>query len=104
MLLYEMYWIRYFKSKKMVKDMYNSLVGIPLPGAILPVFSFLTLGIYGNNILLIIASVILGIGHIGIHLGHYKKYVNQKVEIWKMMIKFILIGVCIVVLSNILLN
>lgn len=78
MLLYEMYWIRYFKSKKMVKDMYNSLLGIPLPGAILPVFAFFTLGIYGSNILLIIASVILGIGHIGIHIGHYKEYVYTK--------------------------
>lgn len=31
--------------------------------------------IYENNILLIIATIILGIGHIGIHINH-KKEVN----------------------------
>lgn len=73
MVLYEIYWIRYFRSKKTMKDMYSSLLGVPVAGATLPVFAFFLLGIYGRNILLIIATLILGIGHIGIHLNHRKE-------------------------------
>lgn len=73
MVLYEIYWIRYFKSKKTMKDMYSSLLGIPVAGASLPVVAFLLLGIYGKNIYLIIATILLGIGHIGIHLHHKRE-------------------------------
>ncbi len=73
MFLYEIYWIRYFKSNKTMKDMYSSLLGIPVAGATLPVIAFLLLGIYGKNVFLIIATLILGIGHIGIHLNHRKE-------------------------------
>ena len=73
MLLYEWWWIRYFKSPKSLNDFYSSLCGIPVAGATLPVFAFLLLGIYGKVIWLIIAVVILGIGHIGIHLQHLKE-------------------------------
>ena len=73
MMLYEIYWIRYFKSNKTMKDMYSSILGIPVAGATLPVLSFLLLGIYGKNIYLIMSVVILGIGHIGIHLNHKKE-------------------------------
>ncbi len=72
MILYEVFWIRYFRSGKTMSDFYSSLLGIPVAGATLPVAAFLLLGIYGRNILLIIATVILGIGHIGIHLNHRK--------------------------------
>lgn len=44
MILYEIYWIRYFKSNKTMKDMYSSLLGIPVAGATLPVVAFLLLG------------------------------------------------------------
>lgn len=73
MLLYEVYWIRYFLGPKTMKAFYCSLFGIPVPGASLPVFAFLLLGIYGFNIPLIVATIILGIGHIGIHLAHRKE-------------------------------
>lgn len=73
MILYELYWIRYFKSKKTMKDMYSSIIGIPVAGATLPVFAIFLIGIYGKNIFLIISSIILGIGHIGIHLNHKKE-------------------------------
>lgn len=73
MVLYEIYWIRYFKSDRTMKDMYSSILGIPVAGATLPVLSFLLLGIYGKNVFLILAVVILGIGHIGIHLNHKKE-------------------------------
>lgn len=73
MILYELYWLRYFQSRKTMKDQYSSFLGIPVAGATLPVLAFFFLGIYGKNILLIIAVIILGIGHIGIHLGHAKE-------------------------------
>lgn len=55
-----------------MKDFYTSFLGIPLAGATLLIFSYLMLGIYGKNVLLILAAVILGIGHIGIHYLHKK--------------------------------
>ena len=73
MIMYEIYWIRYFRSPKTMKDFYSSLLGIPVAGASLPVMAFLCLGIYGKNILLIIAVIFLGIGHIGIHMCHKKE-------------------------------
>lgn len=66
MLMYELYWIRYFKSEKTMKDFYSSFLGVP-------VAAFLCLSIYGKNIFLGIAAVILGIGHIGIHLSHRRE-------------------------------
>ncbi len=76
MLLYEIYWIRYFRSQKKLEDFYSSLLGIPVAGATLPVIAFLLLGIYGKNIWMIISVFILGIGHIGIHFQH-KKQLNK---------------------------
>lgn len=73
MLLYEVFWVRYFKSEKTMADFYSSLLGIPVAGATLPVAAFFLLGIYGRNILMIVSTVILGIGHIGIHLGHARE-------------------------------
>ena len=73
MILYEIYWIRYFKSKKTMGDFYSSLLKIPVAGATLPVMAFLLLGIYEKNIFLILSVVILGIGHIGIHFNHWKE-------------------------------
>ena len=66
MLLYEIYWIRYFKSE-------SSLIGSPVAGATLPVIAFLLLGIYGKSIPLVLATIILGIGHIGIHINHKRE-------------------------------
>lgn len=78
MILYEIYWIRYFRSEKTMKDFYSSLLGVPVAGATLPVIAFFLLGIYGKNPLLMIAVVILGIGHIGIHLNHRKEVDRRK--------------------------
>lgn len=72
-ILYEFWWIRYFKSKKGLKDFYSSLFGIPVAGATLPVIAFFCLGIYGKVIWMLVSVVILGIGHIGIHLQHYRE-------------------------------
>ena len=73
MLLYECFWIRYFRSGKTMRDFYSSLLGIPVAGATLPVIAVLLLAVYGRNPLLFAAGVVLGIGHIGIHLNHKKE-------------------------------
>ena len=75
MVLYEVYWIRYFKSEKTMKDFYSSILGIPVAGATLPVLAFMLLAIYGRNAILGVAVIILGIGHIGIHLMHKKEII-----------------------------
>ena len=46
MALYEVFWIRYFRSEKTMSDFYSSLFGIPVAGATLPVAAFFLLGIY----------------------------------------------------------
>ena len=61
MILYEVFWIRYFKSEKTLKDFYRGILGIPVAGATLPVIAFFLLG-----------------GHIGIHLQHRKEVNGPK--------------------------
>ena len=76
MLLYECFWIRYFRSDHTMRDFYSSLLGIPVAGATLPVIAVLLLAVYGRNPLLFAAGVVLGIGHIGIHLNHRKEVIQ----------------------------
>lgn len=78
MVLYEVYWIRYFKSEKKMSDFYRSICGIPVAGATLPVCAFFLLGVYGGNVFLMASVIILGIGHIGIHLKHHKEISADK--------------------------
>jgi len=73
MVLYEIYWLRYFKSERTMKDFYSSLLGIPVAGATLPVIAFFLLGIYGGNAFLLLSVTVLAIGHIGIHMGHRRE-------------------------------
>lgn len=80
MFAYELYWIRYFKSEKRMEDFYSDFAGVPLAGATLPVMAFALLGVYGNNVIMLIAAAILGIGHIGIHRQHYKEVCAKSVE------------------------
>lgn len=70
MILYDLYWIKYFKSERRLQDFYASFAGFPLAGASLPVIAVTLLGLYSGNLILLAASIILGIGHIGIHYSH----------------------------------
>ncbi|MEA5003231.1 MAG: hypothetical protein VB081_06995 [Christensenella sp.] len=72
--LYEFCWFRYFKGKQNARYMYRSFFGIPIPLAVFPVAAFLLLGIYGQVLWMILFAVILGIGHIGIHWYHAKRF------------------------------
>lgn len=73
MILYEVYWIRYFKSRRTMRDFYRGLLGIPVAGATLPVLSFAFLAVWGGNPILFGGTMILGVGHIGIHVGHLRE-------------------------------
>ncbi len=73
MILYECYWIRYFRSARTLRDQYSSFAGFPLAGATLPVLAVLLLGLHAGNLIVIVSAVILGIGHIGIHLMHSRE-------------------------------
>ena len=70
MVMYELWWIRYFRSERKLSDFYSSFLGIPVAGATLPVIAFFCLGIYGKVVWMLISTAILGIGHIGIHWQH----------------------------------
>lgn len=78
MVLYEVFWIRYFRSKKTMKDFCSSLLGIPVAGATLPVIAFVLLGIYGGNILMLTGAIVFSVGHIGIHLQHRREVYGPK--------------------------
>lgn len=73
MIMYELWWIRYFRSERKLSDFYSSFLGVPLAGATLPVVAFFLMGIYGKVIWMLIGCIILGIGHIGIHWEHSKE-------------------------------
>lgn len=75
MILYECYWIRYFRSQRVLRDQYSSFAGFPLAGATLPVMAAFLLGLYSMNLILMGSAIILGVGHIGIHLMHSKEVV-----------------------------
>lgn len=78
MILYEAWWVRYFRSERKLSDFYSDFIGIPLAGATLPVLAFFLLGMYGKVVGMLIATVILGIGHIGIHIQHRKNLIVTK--------------------------
>ena len=68
--LYELYWTRYFRSHHTLQDFYRDLGMIPIPGAVLPVAAGFSLAVYGRNPFLLGATMIFGIGHVGIHWRH----------------------------------
>lgn len=70
MIMYEVWWVRYFRSERRLSDFYSSFFGIPVAGATLPVIAFFMLGVYGRVACMLIATFLLGIGHIGIHIQH----------------------------------
>lgn len=72
MAMYELWWARYFRSERKLADFYSDLFIVPLAGATLPVLAFFVLGIYGKVVYMLIATIILGIGHVGIHIQHRK--------------------------------
>ena len=98
MVLYEIYWIRYFRSEKSMKEFYRSLIGFKVPEASLPVITFFLLGIYGSNAPMLISAIILGIGHIEIHILHRNEvYGKRKRKLPFRILKWILAAFGIVI-------
>lgn len=77
MACYEICWIRYFKSKRTMIDFYRSFLGVPIPLAILPICAFIMIGLYGNHMYFLVATICFSIGHIGIHIRH-KQQIKYK--------------------------
>ena len=73
MTLYEIWWARYFRSSRTMADFTAGLLGVPVAGASLPVAAFFLRGIYGRVWWMLPGVVVLGIGHIGIHLGYRRE-------------------------------
>ncbi len=71
--LYELWWVRYFESERTLRDFYSSYFGVPVAGATLPVLAFALLSFYTKNPPLLVSTVILGVGHIGIHWNHRRE-------------------------------
>ena len=76
MALYEAAWIRFFKTNDL-GAMYSPLGPIPVPLASLPVVGIFVLGVWYMSPVAIAASIVLGIGHIGIHLSHLRELSGQ---------------------------
>lgn len=70
MIIYELFWIRYFFVSRTVDMFYAPIAGIPVPGAVLPVAALICLAVYAGSPLMAAAACILGVGHIGIHARH----------------------------------
>lgn len=70
MVLYEVCWVRYFKGGHTMADFYGPFLGIQMPLATLPVAAALALGLYSQSLTLLLSSMMLGIGHVGIHMQY----------------------------------
>ncbi|MBR1797066.1 MAG: alpha/beta hydrolase [Clostridiales bacterium] len=101
LLVYDIAWVRYFKSEKTMKDFYKGFLGMPLAFATYPVIAFFLLGIFGGNIIMVIGSVLLGIGHIGIHVQHAKEVygARKKRPIVVRILKWIGVAVLVLILG-----
>lgn len=73
MALYEVAWVRYFRGGGTLVGMYQPLGPIPVPIASLPVAALVLPGVWYLSPVTVASVVILGIGHIGIHLGHLRE-------------------------------
>lgn len=102
LVVYDIAWVRYFRSGKTMKDFYKGFLGMPLALATYPVIAFYLIGVFGGNIIMILGSVILGIGHIGIHALHAREVYGRKPK--KKLILRILKWTGIVVLALILIT
>lgn len=66
LILYYAGWIRYISLGRDEVLFYRSLLGIPLPMAVMPVVYFFAAAIFLESVWLLIASIALGIGHLSI--------------------------------------
>lgn len=77
LVLYEVAWARYFRGGGRLADMYAPLGPVPVPIASLPIAAFVLLGVWCQSPVTVIAAAVLGVGHIGIHLGHLREVAGR---------------------------
>lgn len=73
MVAYEAAWVRHLGGTPTIRTMYQPLGPIPMPLATLPVAAFALYGIWQQSPVTLIATGLLGLGHIGIHLDHLRE-------------------------------
>ena len=73
MIMYEAWWMGYFRSERKLSDFYSGFLGMPLAGATLPVIAFFMLGIYGK-----VASDIYPCGFLFDHMILGMNNINKK--------------------------
>jgi len=102
LVVYDIAWVRYFKSPLKMEDFYRSFLGMPLALATYPVIAFYLLGVFGGNILMIFGAVVLGIGHIGIHTQHAREVFGprKKRHIALRILKWICLAVVVIILAT----
>lgn len=57
-------WIRYLRNEREYRYLYASMLGIPVPMAVMPVLYFISASMLLHSVPLLVCSLILGIGHI----------------------------------------
>lgn len=72
-IIYYFLWIRYVTKGQDTGLMLKPFLGVPIPGAVFPVCTFAFAALWSNNILLSIATLILGIGHFAVSWNTYKQ-------------------------------
>jgi len=68
--LYYAGWIRYLVLGRAEELFYRSLLGTPLPMAVMPVIYFLSASVLLGSVWLMLAAVMLGMGHISVTWLH----------------------------------
>jgi len=71
--LYYAGWIRYLVLGRAEELFYRSLLGVPLPMAVLPVIYFLSASIMLGSVWLMLATAVLAIGHISVSWLHCRR-------------------------------
>jgi hypothetical protein len=66
LVLYYAGWIRYLVLGRAEELFYRSLFGIPLPMAVMPVIYYLSASVLLGSAWLMLAAVMLGVGHISV--------------------------------------
>lgn len=70
LILYYAGWIRYFVKGRNEGLFYKSMLGIPLPMAIMPIIYFISASVLLSSGWLLISAILLGAGHITVSWQH----------------------------------
>ncbi len=80
LIIYYAAWFRYFAFQMQYKYLFKSLLGIPFPLVISPLFYFLFASYPLHSIPLLISTIIFAISHIWISLRRYRQYKEKTSE------------------------